>query len=308
MKQKVIISGASGFIGAALVKRFLKDGYTVYGLGRNARRLEHLKQCGDFIPIILDLANYSDIHKLIPEDRYETFYHFAWDGVFGTAFQDHSLQLGNANHACEALMAAKKLGCRKFVLSGTSSQFEIQTKLKKGITAPRYTCIYASAKLVADTICATLAYQNGIDYSAGLICMAYGENNRSNMLPNIVLTQLNHRTAPQLIAGNSAYDLIYIDDIVEAFVCIGRQGQNLRSYYVGHRQLNTFRELFTEIRDIVAPDVPLNFGAYQDTADMDYSLIDLDALYRDTGFECKADFRKSILKTAQWLKSVEGKT
>ena len=35
---------------------------------------------------------------------------------------------------------------------------------------------------------------------------------------------------------------------------------------------------------------------------MDYSLIDLESLRQDTGFECKADFRESIMKTVEWLK------
>lgn len=38
---------------------------------------------------------------------------------------------------------------------------------------------------------------------------------------------------------------------------------------------------------------------------VDYRNIDIEALYNDTGFECKADFKDSILKTAAWLKRKE---
>ena len=50
---------------------------------------------------------------------------------------------------------------------------------------------------------------------------------------------------------------------------------------------------------------PLEFGYYPDDGYIDYSEIDLNALYQDTGFECKADFDDSIRKTAAWLKSQE---
>ena len=78
----------------------------------------------------------------------------------------------------------------------------------------------------------------------------------------------------------------------------------MRSYYIGHRKLRTFREIVTEIRDVINPDAELRFGEYEDSLNMDYSYTDLDALYNDTGFECKADFAKTIAEQAQWLKSI----
>lgn len=39
---------------------------------------------------------------------------------------------------------------------------------------------------------------------------------------------------------------------------------------------------------------------------IDYSMIDLEALYRDTGFECKSDFEESILKMVKWIKETLG--
>lgn len=305
--KKVIITGATGFIGQALTKKLLEQGCTVYGVDINLNILEELKTFGNFISVNADFTRYSFLAEMINEKDIDVFYHFAWQGVFGDAFKDYTLQLSNANYACEALMQAKKLGCKKFVLAGTYNEFEIKNFISSECFEPRFTCIYSSSKLVAELICKTLAYNYGIEYSAGLICMAYGENNKSNMLANIVISQLNDGIEPKLIEGNNFYDMIYIDDIVEAFIAIGLSGVNLKSYYVGHRELKKFKDLFCQIRDVINPSVNLNFGAYSDTVNMDYSLIDLDALYNDTGFECKADFKESILKTAQWLKSMEGK-
>ena len=66
--------------------------------------------------------------------------------------------------------------------------------------------------------------------------------------------------------------------------------------------MDSFRNIISKIRDIIASDIELGFGEYPDAPSVDYSLIDLDALYRDTGFECKADFKESILKTAEWIR------
>ena len=107
----------------------------------------------------------------------------------------------------------------------------------------------------------------------------------------------------KLVEGSNLYDMIYIDDIARAFEAIGESGKNMKSYYVGHRMVKTFREIIEEIAQILNPNCPLLFGEYPDApSGVDYANIDPNALYNDTGFECQADFKESIIKTAQWLK------
>lgn len=212
------------------------------------------------------------------------------------------MQLNNSKYACELLMQCKIINVKKFVFISSCNEYEINDILNDYDVEPRFTCIYGASKLATDIICKTLANNYEIEYNSGLICMIYGENNKSKMLPNIIIDQLNNNISPNLVDGNNLYDLIYIDDVVEAFIAIGEKGKNLKSYYVGNRNLRTFKELLTDIGNFINPNVTLNFGAYNDTRNFNYSKINLDELYNDTGFECKSDFKESILKTAEWLK------
>lgn len=213
--------------------------------------------------------------------------------------------MSNASYAGDALVAAKTIGCRKFVYAGTYNQFEIQNLLSAQGFGPRYTCIYGAAKTAAGLICRSLAYNLGIEYSAGLICMTYGENNYAKNLVNVVINCLNKGMPPKLVQGNNTYDLIYIGDLVDALIAIGEKGKDQCEYYVGHRHLKTFRKLMEDIRDVIAPDVKLKFGEYEDNQCIDYSKIDLDFLYRDTGWECKADFAETMRKTSEWVKILD---
>lgn len=302
--KTAVVTGAGGFIGSALTRNLLNKDINVYGVDISENMLSQFNNNDKFIPIVADFTKYKNLSELLKGCCIDVFYHFAWQGVFGEAFKDYALQLDNAKHACEAMEQAIKMDCKKFVLAGTYNEFEIINFLNSKEFQPRYTCIYSGAKTVAEIMCKTLAYNNGIEYSAGLIAMAYGENNRSMMLPNVVISQLLKGIQPKLIKGDNLYDLIYIDDIAEAFYSIGMYGKNLKSYYVGHRKLTTFKELMTEVGKIVAPNIELKFGEYVDTDNKDYSIIDTEALYEDTGFECKADLRESIINTAEWIRKV----
>lgn len=303
--KKVMITGVSGFIGGSLARKLLSKGVIVYGLDTSTANLEELKKNEKFIPVVASFDDYETLPEKIRDKNIDVFYHFAWAGGFTTAIKDYKIQMSNAAYAGDALVAAKNIGCKKFVYAGTYNQFEIQNFLKSSNFEPRYTCIYATGKTAAGLICRTLAYNLGIEYSAGLIPMPYGENNYSKQLVNIVVDNLNKGISPKLIEGNNMYDLIYIGDLVDALIAIGEKGKNQCEYYVGHRKLKTFKELMIDIRDIIAPEVKLKFGEYKDTQNIDYSEIDLDALYRDTGFECKANFEETMKITSEWVKKLE---
>lgn len=301
--KKAIITGAGGFIGSALTELLLEKGITVYGVDISAKALERHSGKDNFIPIIADFTQYEHLHELIRADI-DVFYHFAWQGVYGDAFKEYRLQLNNAASAGDAIREAVKIGCRKFVFAGTMNEYEMDEYIKADSFEPRYTYIYSAAKQVAEAVCKTLAYNLGIAYNCGRIAMAYGENNRSMMVPNVVMKNLLTNTPCKLVDGTNLYDMIYIDDIARAFYSIGERGVSMKSYYVGHRQIGTFREIIKRIANILNPNCPLLFGEYPDLASgVDYRNIDIEALYRDTGFECTSDFTESIMKTAAWLKT-----
>ena len=300
--KKAIVTGAGGFIGGALTKLLLNKVITVYGVDISEEQLKRFLSYENFRPVIADFTKYDLLHEMITDKDIDVFYHFAWQGVYGEAFKDYRLQLSNATYAADAITEAVKIGCKKFVFAGTYNEIEVADFFDLGNAKPRYTCIYSGAKTVSEIILKTIASNNGILYSCGLTSMSYGENNRSMMLTNVVIKQLLNGESPKLIEGNIPYDFVYIDDIARAFYSIGERGKNLKSYYIGHRKLKTFREWLIEIGKTVNPDIELRFGVYPDDSNRNYEKIDLDALYNDTGFECKADFKESILKTAKWIK------
>ena len=292
--KKVIITGVTGFFGASLTRTLLLKGVKVIGVDIATPKLEEFAGKDNFTSVIAGFEDYEKLADLIQDDDVDVFYHFAWAGGFTSAIRDYKLQMSNAGYAGDALVAAHKIGAKKFVYANTYNQYEIINFLESENFEPRYTCIYSTGKTAASLICRTLAHNLGIEYSAGLIPMPYGENNYSKQLVNIVLDCLNKKESPKLVEGNNLYDLVYIQDIVDALIAIGEKGKNKKEYYVGHRELKTFKEWITEIRDLVAPGVELKFGEYKDNQQINYSKVDLNALYLDTGWECKYELKDRI--------------
>jgi nucleoside-diphosphate-sugar epimerase len=303
--RRAVITGATGFIGGALARRLLTGGARVYGVGRDAGKLEALKRYGDFVPVVADFEDYGRLHETIGERGFDVFYHFALKGGYGAAKKDYSLQLYNALGACKAAEAAVKIGCEKFVLAGSANEYNTINGVLNHELSLEYASVYSVCKLTAEMICDIIITKKNMGFNVGRIAVAYGEGDISfATVVHSVILQLLKNESPSLVCGNNFYDIIYISDIADAFVAIGNKGINTKRYYIGHRKLLTFKEIFTNIGQYVNPSVGLGFGAYLDSGELDYKTVDLDALYNDTGWEAKVDFKESILKTAEWIKSV----
>ncbi|MBP3873224.1 MAG: NAD(P)-dependent oxidoreductase [Lachnospiraceae bacterium] len=300
--NRVIITGCGGFFGGALTSTLLSRGIKVYGVDISEEKLSRFSSYGNFTPVVAEFEDYEKLPEMIKDTDIDVFYHLAWAGGFTTAIRNYKLQMMNAAYAGDALTAAAKMNAKRFVYANTYNQYEIINFLESEMFEPRYTCIYSAGKTAASLICRTLAHNMGIEYSAGLIPMPYGENNYSKQLVNVVINSLNHGKAPRLVEGNNLYDLVYVQDIADALIAIGEKGKDKKEYYVGHRRLKTFREWMVEIRDEIAPEVELRFGEYKDNQQIDYSKVDLDALFKDTGWECHYELIDRIRDTAQWVK------
>ena len=303
--KTAVITGATGFIGKALTRLLSASGVQVQAVGRDEKKLAALSALEGVTAIAADFAEYPRLYEKLAAEP-DVFYHCAFAGGFGSeALRDYGAQIDNAKYACDAVSSAIRLEAKKFVLASTVNTVEIRSFVGNESFVPRYTCVYSTGKLAAELIGKTLAHNSGLDYCTALIAMPYGEGNRARTLPNIVMEQLMAGQRPRLIEGNNLYDLIYIDDVARGLQAIGERGRDFRDYYVGHRKLDTFKNWMMCIRDVLSPETELGFGEYPDAPALDYGLVDLDALYRDTGFECKADIEESIRMTAKWLANME---
>lgn len=296
-----VVTGANGFIGKAVTKELLGKGDYVYAVVTDTKGMDDVKS--ERLQVVP--AFFEDYPALPAKFKQpiDVWYHFAWQGVWGPAFKDYKLQLSNAANARMAIEVAKQCHTLKFVLASTVNVLETKKKITiQGPQQLRYTTNYAMAKLAAEMLCKTYSENEGISFNCAYLAMAYGPGNGSLMVPNVVISKLMQGISPDLVEGNGLYDLIYIDDIAKGFVAIGEKGQSMKSYYLGHSSLTTFKDLFTKLGQVINPKIPLNFGAYPDDNQLDYSQIDTSELEADTGFKPSSNFCESFLTTGKWLK------
>ena len=303
--EKVIITGADGFVGSYTVNHFLEHGKEVLALdmGEKPRRLQphpNLKymQC--------DIKDIAGLLSKVEEGRYDTFIHFAWAGSAGPERMDYKLQLQNALDTVECLIAAKELGCSRFLCSGSIMEYEVEAAVHSQESRPGMGYIYGMGKHIAHCMCKSVAANIGIELVWPMITNAYGVGELSPRFVNTTLRKIIKGEPLQFTAATQNYDFVYVTDVAKAIYLIAEKGRPFCEYMVGSGNARPLREFIHDMVDACGSDAKPLFGDVPFTGtNMPLATFSTDAIRKDCGFETEVSFAEGTKRTMDWLKSLD---
>ena len=290
--KKVIVTGAAGFFGFNLAKALLNRGYYVYAVARHgSAHNDRLEGMQNLRPIIADMSQYDSLGKQIKEPC-DYFFHLAWRSDERDNF---SVQCQSMEAACRALSAAKKIGCRRFICTGSQAEYGPQDGLSAENTLPTPATAYGATKLAACYLTKNQAEQLGLEWIWARIFSLYGPYEpRGRMLPDLAAALLRGESF-RLTAATQYWDYLYAFDAAEALIALAEHGQSGEIYNVANGDYRPLKEFTEEVREIIAPSVPIIYGA--DSRQAISLCPSVAKIQRDTGWRAKTDFADGIRAT-----------
>lgn len=302
--KRVIVTGANGFVGSAVIRELIKNDVEVLAL---CHKIPEKKIISDLITYKeFELSKIEELKNIIINDYYDTFYHFAWVGSAGSDRSNTKLQLQNVQWTIDALNFAKSIGCKRFVSAGSIIEYETMRACYTDGNKPGLGYIYGSAKMSAHTMAMSIAANIGIDLIWAEITNAYGVGEISSRLINTTIRKIINKESPQFTSGTQNYDFVYIDDVARAFYLIGKNGKPFHSYLIGSGNAKPLKEFLLEMKESIAKDIDFIFGDVPFTGvNLDLSIFDTKKTEKDTGFKAEISFAEGVKRTYEWLKKVE---
>jgi len=291
--MRTLISGASGFLGSHLVRRFIAEGWEVIALVRpqsDCRRLLDIRSLVNIVPVTPNslseiAASWQPIQVVI---------HTATN--YGRAKQPWSEILEtNLVFSLRIAETAIQASCECFVNIGTSLPPEVSP--------------YALSKHQFSEWLQVLANQGqmcSIDVALETI---YGEDDDlDKFITHIIVACLNNIEHLPLTLGEQKRDFIYIEDVVEALVTLVKRGTDIKSstgiayqrYSVGSGTAITIREIAELIQRLTGSNTRLAFGAlpYRPHEVM-FSQADLTKI-RALGWTPRYSLEDGLKRTIAW--------
>ena len=172
--KRAVITGASGMIGSALIRRLIQEKIEVAAVVRPGSKKMGQIPKSSLVTIVECPLDRLDGLPDLTKGMFDGFYHFAWDGTFGERRNDAYLQNSNVRWTLDAVHAAYRLGCKIFVGAGSQAEYgRVEGKLCADTPVfPENG--YGIAKLCAGQMTRIACAQKGIQHVLSLIHI-YGQ-------------------------------------------------------------------------------------------------------------------------------------
>ena len=302
--KKVIVTGATGMVGATMVEQMLADGIEVTGVIRpSSAKTRNLVKSENFHVIECDIDNLLSLKDILAKD-YDTFYHFAWNGTYGASREDIRLQVCNVKDTLDAIELAHFVGCKTFVGAGSQAEFgHVQGVISDELPKNPVTG-YGIAKLNACRMGKLLCEQYGMRHNWGRIVSTYGPRDNSyTMVMSSIIHMLNGERM-QFTKGEQVWAYLYGGDCSRAFYLIGKYGKHGKAYTIGSGETKYLKDYIQIIRDVIDPKLEIGIGELDYYPNQVMHLAaDITELANDTGFKPTVSFEEGIQKTIAWYRS-----
>lgn len=312
-KGVAVVTGAAGFAGYCLTAHLLFHGYKVYAVVRpgseHNRRLEAENIISSMSPVASifgieeltvkyintslqliesDADDFEMLDRKIDE-KCDVFFHLAWGGgrdAFGE-------QVVNISYTVNALEAAARMGCKRFVCTGSQAEYGIKNELIKESSLPEPINAYGASKLAALVLSKRRAEQLGIEWIWGRIFSLFGlYEPQGRMLPYLI-DSLKKGIEISLSDCSQNWDYLDVRDAAEALIAISEKGHPGEIYNIANGDYKSLR-LFVETMEscFAIKKGLIEFG---EKADPYVSLSpDVSKLKEHTGWEPKLSFLESL--------------
>jgi UDP-glucose 4-epimerase len=254
--RRLLVTGASGFIGARLCRRAAADGAIVHAVSRRSHG-----EAGDVRWERGDLTDDAVARDLLRRVRPDVVIHLASEVSGG---RDLGLVLpmlrANLVAAVNVMVACAEVGSSRVVLAGSMEEPD------PGDPDAVAHSPYAAAKWGALAYARHLHALHELPVAHLRVFMVYGPGQLDlrKLVPYVTVSLLRGE-APKLTSGARAVDWIYVDDVVDAFLrAATTPGLDGRSLDIGSGELVTARDLVVRLRQAVGGDVEPAFGAISD--------------------------------------------
>lgn len=316
--MRIVITGATGFIGSNLARVFLEHGAQVFALVRpGSLHIDALPAHPGLHLVEWDMDHGTDCVTAV--GHADGFFHMAWGGVNRQEIDSPEVQARNVSGSLDCVRAAGLLGCRVFMDAGS----RVEYGAVDGVMEEDLDCHpineYGKAKWEFCQKAAPLCDELGLHYYHLRFFSVYGYGDHPWSIISTLVRDLRLNKKVSLSPCRHMWNFMYIEDAVQAVYELYRQaedavqaGDSRKGESPGHlhsaivniasadtRPLGSFVE---EIHQIVGLRGELEYGTFVQAKEGALSIRPgIGRLIRLTGgrWEEKYTFRRGIEETIE---------
>lgn len=217
MKKRVLVTGATGFIGRHSLPRLRELGYDVYAVSGKRSPREH----GEGIAWhCADLLEPDSAASLVEKVRPTHLLHFAWYAVPGKYWTAPD-NLAWVKATAGLMQAFTDRGGQRAVMAGSCAEYDWKFDYcTEELTPCRPATLYGACKHGTRILLDAWSRQKGLSSAWGRIFFLYGPGEYPSRLIPSVINSLLHGEPARCTHGNQVRDFLHVEDAAAAFAAL----------------------------------------------------------------------------------------
>jgi len=256
-REKILLTGGTGFLGGYVVKQLLSLGVTPAILTRNSRAKIYEKQRGCSSLIGIDLLDTPALKKFLEEFRPTVIVHLA-GYAYRTGSQPDILDKFNYEATARLLDLAAAIKVKKFILTGTADEYGFQICPQIETMPAMPVSDYAVSKNKAVNYALSLFEKNNLPIVILRPFTIYGLGQPAKMFVPQAVEAAVRRIPFEMSEGAQKRDLLFVTDFADAIIkTLTTNGIEGEIFNVGSGKSIALKELAGKIWENTGADEKL---------------------------------------------------
>ena len=261
--KNILVTGATGFVGSRLVMKLVDEGWNVNVVVRPKSNLQQIDELKKKITIHVFDGQIECLIDIFSKSKPLIVFHLA--SLFIAEHQPSDVkQLIDSNvlFGAQLIEAMFVNDCKFLINTGTSWQHMDNEPYKP-------VCLYAATKQAFDTILDYYVDAHNFHIYTLSLFDTYGPKDPRKKLFYLLNRYTESNDSLAMSPGEQLIDLVYIDDVIEAFIIAGELLLNSKSkrdkteFAVSSKNPIQLKELVKVYESVVGKKVSINWGQRQ---------------------------------------------
>ena len=289
--KKILITGATGFLGSHLLSALIEKGYNIIILKRSFSNTWRIQD------VLHQIRSHDvdkiDIKKIFDENEIEGIIHLATD--YGRKNNNDIIQMSKANIELPAqlLDLCTKYGIRFFINSHTS-------------TNNKYS-LYSATKSAFTEISRYFIANYQVKFINMRLEYMYGEKDDYTKFIPFVFKSILEGKEIRATKGEQKRDFIYVKDVTDAYIKVmnnlEKLGDEFIEFEIGMGESISLRDFANKIENIINKKANIKWGAipYRKNEIFD-SKANIEKAKNILGWHPRYDLNYGLKRTINWYK------
>lgn len=293
--RRVLVTGASGFIGRACLPLLVQSGHEVHAVSTRERPTTVV----DARWHRADLLDPSQISVLLDSIRADTLLHLAWHAVPGD-WRESVENLRWVEASLGLMRAFAESGGSRAVVAGSCAEYDLRYGFcSEELTPLHPATLYGSCKHAVQSAMDGGARALGVSLAWARIFHVYGPGEHPQRLVASVIRSLLAGESPQCTTGHQIRDYLHSHDVASALLHLV-EGDIEGPINVGSGIPISVADLVTRISTATGGDVPVEFGRLPSpSGDAPFVVADVSRL-RSSGWRPSLALDDGLTQTIRW--------